>query len=152
MNNSKDDITNDPDGNSAISLLNHLRTKQPDRVIIAHLNINSIRNKFNMISEFIRGNIDIILLSETKIDTSFPTSQFLIPGFSSPFRMNRTSYSGELLLYVRKDIPAKLLSCIYCPDIECLPIQVNNHKNNGKFMEFKTQINHYFIYLCLVIA
>ena len=132
INNSPSDIsdaniTNDSD-NSVFSQLSNLRSKNSDRVIIAHLNINSIRNKFEMISELIIGNIDIILLSETKIDNSFTTSQFIIPGFSSPFRNDRTRHGGGLLLYVRKDIPAKLLRCSYCEDIECLLIEVTFHK------------------------
>ena len=80
-----------------------------------------------MISDIIIGNIDIMLFSETKIDESFPSSQFFISGFSPPFRSDRSIYGGGLLLYVRKDIPAKLLSCSYCSKIECLPIEVNLH-------------------------
>ena len=36
-----------------------------DRIIIAHLNINSIRNKFDALKTMIAGNIDILLISET---------------------------------------------------------------------------------------
>ena len=105
--------------------LQNLRKKNPNRIIISHLNINSIRNKIEMISDIIIGNIDIMLFSETKIDESFPSSQFFISGLSPPFRSDRSIYGGGLLLYVRKDIPAKLLSCSYCSKIECLPIEVN---------------------------
>ena len=53
------------------------------------LNINSIRNKFNYHSEQIRGNVDILLVWETKIDDSFPQGQFVIDGFSVPYRLDR---------------------------------------------------------------
>ena len=58
---------------------------------MAHLNINSIRNKIELLSEAVTGNIDILMISETKIDESFPTSQFIISGFSSPLRLDRSS-------------------------------------------------------------
>ena len=32
-----------------------------------------------------RGNIYIDIISETKLDASFPTSQFLINGYTSPY-------------------------------------------------------------------
>ena len=50
--------------------LQNLRKKNPNRIIISHLNINSIRNEIEMISDIIIGNIDIMLFSETKIDES----------------------------------------------------------------------------------
>ena len=55
------------------------------------------------------------MLSETKIDGSFPKGQFLIKGFGDPFRIDRNVNGGGILFYVREDIPAKLLS------VETLP-------------------------------
>ena len=46
----------------------------------------------------------LLTISETKIDESFPKSQFLIKGFSNPFRIvNRNVHGGGILLYVRED-------------------------------------------------
>ena len=45
-------------------------------------------NKFDCLSEQVKGNIDILLISETKIDDSFPVGQFIIDGFSSPYRLD----------------------------------------------------------------
>ena len=50
-----------------------------DRVL-AHININSIRNEFDTLVQQITNNIDILMISETKLDNSFPEGQFLIPG------------------------------------------------------------------------
>ena len=50
-------------------------------VIISHININSIRNKFELLAVAVLGNVNILLVTETKIDKSFPTSQFVIPGY-----------------------------------------------------------------------
>ena len=73
-----------------ITHLKELRTKYPHKIIICHLNINSIRNKIDTLANFVVGIIDIMLISESKIDCSFPTGQFIIPGFSPPYRKDRT--------------------------------------------------------------
>ena len=51
------------------------------------------------------GNIDIILLPETKLIDTFPVSQFLIDGFHAPHRVDRTGNWGGLLLFVRDASP-----------------------------------------------
>ena len=65
-----------------------LRLKNFNKLIIAHLNINSLRNKFEFLISLIDDNIDILMISETKLDQSFPTNQFMINGFSIPFRLD----------------------------------------------------------------
>ena len=66
------------------------------------------------------------MVTETKIDEFFPTSPFIIPGFTSPYRFDRTKDGGGMLVYISDDIPSKLLniSCI-ASDTECLGIEVN---------------------------
>ena len=52
------------------------RTSHLHRIIIAEININSIRNKVEALVNGVRGNVEIlILISETKIDDSFPPRQ-----------------------------------------------------------------------------
>ena len=41
------------------------------------------------------------MISETKLDSSFPEGQFLIPGYSSPYRLDRNCRGGGIMLYVR---------------------------------------------------
>ena len=73
-----------------------IRKENLNRVIIAQININSIRNKFDMLSTFIGDNIDILVITETKIDNSFPTKQFLMAGFSEPYRIDRNQHGGGI--------------------------------------------------------
>ena len=47
-----------------------------NEVAIGQININSIRSKFDDEVKGVRGNIDILMISETKLDASFSTSQF----------------------------------------------------------------------------
>ena len=50
------------------------RFENPKNVIVGHRNINSLRNKFELLKPFIYNAFDIFLVSETKIDNSFPNS------------------------------------------------------------------------------
>ena len=86
-----------------------LRVKILNKLRIGHLNINSLRNKFELLSHQIKNNIDILMISERKLDESFPTSQFFINDFSSPHRLDRNCKGGGIILYSREDIPSKLL-------------------------------------------
>ena len=61
-------------------------------------------------SSHITKYVDILLLSETKLDDSFPTAQFSLNGFCKPYRLDRSSNGGGILLYVRDDIPSQLLT------------------------------------------
>ena len=101
-----------------------------NKLIFGHLNINSLRNKFDLLSEEVKGSIDILMVSETKLDGSFPEGQFLIEGFHSPFRFDRNRNGGEIMLYVREDIPAKLLSHDF-PCAESFSVEINLYKKKS---------------------
>ena len=47
--------------------------KTDNRIII---NLNSLRNKFDLLTYQINDNIDILMIEETKLDESFPIGQF----------------------------------------------------------------------------
>ena len=71
------------------------------------MNINSIRNKFDALCSIFKQKNDILLVSETKIDDTFPLAQFCVEDYSTPYRLDRICKGGALLLYVRDDIPSK---------------------------------------------
>ena len=88
------------------------------------MNVNSIRNKFVSIQELIRRTFDIFLISETKIDDSFPNAQFKIEGFKS-FRKDRDAFGGGLLFYVNEKLNCRSLeSCLPNTIIEILPLEL----------------------------
>ena len=68
--------------------------KHFDKIIIGHLNINFIENKFSSIGSLVKDKLDIFMIAETKIDDSFPENQFIIEGYSKPFRRDRNSHGG----------------------------------------------------------
>ena len=68
---------------------------------------------------------DIFLISETKIDHSFPNGQFSIDGYKM-FRHDRNCFGGGLCLYVKNSIAVK---------------QLNSHKENKKVGAIYLEIN-----------
>ena len=76
------------------------------------------------------------MISETKLDESFPPGQFLFG-----------SYSVGILLYIREDIPSKFLSIN--KNIECFFLEIN-FRNKTKWLPScshnptKMQISNHF--------
>ena len=108
-------------------------------------------------------DVSMMQVSETKLDDSFPTAQFLLDRFSKPYRLGCCSICGRIFLYVKDGISFRLLREHRLPDnTECLFIEIkirnkkwhlcylyNPHKNNisnhifhlGK--GFHSYITHY---------
>ena len=105
----KNSVLSEPNEPDVFNTLRTIRNRNINVIVLVHWNINSIHNKFEMLKEIVSGKMDILLKSETKIENTFPTDQFHIPGFSNPYRLDKTSNGGGLLLYKREDIPSKML-------------------------------------------
>ena len=56
----------------SVGSIRDVRKRNLKRIILGHLNINSIRNKFDLLVDQIKGNFDIMVISETKSDDPFP--------------------------------------------------------------------------------
>ena len=126
---------NNDDSCDTPSLLNKLKLKNVNRLVIGHLNINSLPHKFDQLKSIIGKNIDILVITETRIDSSFPNSQFRIEGFSMPYRFDRNRLGGGIIVYVRDDISSKQPTRHKFPeDIEGIFIEVNLRKT--KWLKF----------------
>ena len=110
--------------------LTELRISNPKKVTLGHLNINSIPKKFDGIMDIVGKKLDIFLISETKIDPSFPDAQFFYDGYSIPYRKDRSlGGGGGLLMYVNENIPSRKLNEHILPiDIEIMCVEVNLRK------------------------
>ena len=87
-------------------------------------------NKFVAVEELIKGKIDIGLISETKIDKSFPNQQFKIKGYKT-IRRGRDSFGGGLIFYINEQLPSKVLTLESIPrdtGIILLDFTVKNRK------------------------
>ena len=50
------------------------------------------------------------MVSEIMTGDSFPIANFLIHGFSPPYRLDSDSKDGGIMLYIREDIPSNLVA------------------------------------------
>ena len=87
-----------------------LRCNNLNKLSFAHLNISSIRNKFELLSEQVRSKVDVLMVPETKVDDGFLIGNFIIQGFSPPYRLDHNSNGGRIILFIREDIPSNLLA------------------------------------------
>ena len=53
------------------------------------MNINFLRNRFEILEEQENDNINIFLLSETTIDSPFSVGKFMIKCYCTSYRLNR---------------------------------------------------------------
>ena len=59
-------------------ILKQIKEKNINRLVVGQININSLRNKFHSLEMLIKGNLDILVITESKLDESFPAQQFVI--------------------------------------------------------------------------
>ena len=56
-----------------------------------------LRNKFELLADQVKGNVEILAASETKSEESFPVGQFKIPDYAYPFRIDRNQFGGGII-------------------------------------------------------
>ena len=63
--------------------LQNLRIENSRNLLTGHMKINSIRSKVDMLSYMIGNRTDILMISESNLDGTFPTAQFAIDSFTA---------------------------------------------------------------------
>ena len=82
--------------------MNHYRNP-----VIKHFNINSLRYKIIDLRELLDCvDIDFISISETKLDDSFPSTQFHADSYFL-FRRDRNRHGGGLAAFVKRGLLQK---------------------------------------------
>jgi hypothetical protein len=81
-----------------------INTGPADKSVKGHLSIfplsiRSVRNILNALED-IAADYDIVCVTETHLDANIDTDDISIPGFSKPFRGDRTCTGGGILIYV----------------------------------------------------
>ena len=129
--------------NNENNVLKNLRLKNSNKAIICHININSLRNKFELLTEMVRDKVHLLMIFETKLNSSFANAQFYMS-----HKLDRNSKGGGIILYVREDIPSKLVnsSCTN-HDIEYFLLELNLRKQKWllicSYNPHKTRIKGY---------
>ena len=94
--------------------------------------------------------LDVLIITETKPDDTFPVLQFHIDRFSKPYRLDRNRNGGGIIIYVREYIPSKILPKHVLPtDIETLFTELNFRKCEwllSKIYHPPPQFDQYFFH------
>ena len=86
-----------------------------------------------MFAKFIE-TFNIFLISESRLDDTFPDKQFHINGFKI-FRFERNRYGGGLILYVHEGIPCKPLKIpLFDLNIEIIGLEFHQIKRKWFFV------------------
>ena len=78
--------------------------------IVVHYNINSILapDRIEQLSDICRTlNIDVLILSESKLDQNIPNNLITIPGYHEPLRHDRVingRNGGGVLMYISENL------------------------------------------------
>ena len=132
---------------SSVTHLGNLRSKNHKNIIFSYININSIRNKFENLCDLVGNNVDVLSIAETKLDSSFPNAQFLLPAFQEPLGLDINHRSGGLLVYINVSLPSKIFSKFKLPiDIQIIPFEINLRKEKWLFVSIykpPSQSNQY---------
>ena len=77
------------------------------------------------------------MISQSKLDDTFPLGQFYVEVFTMPYRLDRHRNEGGVIIYVREDIPSKILERHKLPqDVEGMFVKLKCRKS--KWMLFGT--------------
>ena len=115
--------------NPEIERISEIRTKHPHNPLLGYLNINSLRNKVIDLCEYLSSiSLDYFVLSETKLNSEFPSAQFDIEGYEVRARRDRNQHGGGLIEYVRKGIICKRLTQLETEHSECICSEITVSK------------------------
>ena len=119
--------------NNDLLELRQQRVGNAKSIIVCHLNINSIRNKFTFAESIVKA-FDLFLISESQLDSTFPMNQFHIFGFKV-FRLDRNRFGGGLILYINESIPCRPLNDHPTfPNLELIAIEIHQNKRRWLFI------------------
>ena len=123
-------VISDSEVPNSSEILKKVKLNNVNRLVIGHININSLRNKYEYLKTQIKGNIDILVITESTLGESFPTQQFAIDGYSLAYRFDRNINGGGVVIYIREDILCKELTTHpFSSDIEGIFLEVNLRKS-----------------------
>ena len=101
------------------------------RFSICHANVRSLKTegKLDEISILAETeNIDVITISETWLDDTFPDQLLALSGFQPPIRRDREAgLGGGVALYARNNLPCRRCTELEPPGTECIWVEIITH-------------------------
>ena len=94
----------------------------------------------------LKTTLIILMISETKLDSSFPNGQFPVHGYSESNKFEKNGNSKRILVFIREDITTKLIECQM--KIEGVFIELNLKRKRwllcNSYYPKCSQISHHF--------
>ena len=118
-------------GQQEFDLLLQERQEHFNRILMFHLYINSLQNKFDdlkLLNDEMKSQI--IFLSEIKIDKSHPKSQFTLTGYNI-YRKDREKGGGGIIDYFNSSLPSeelKVTKRYKTPEIIAIEARLGNNE------------------------
>ena len=118
-------------GKSNLQMLHDLRFEYPKYLLCGYLNINSPRNKIHDLGEIIHDTpLDYFVISETKLDDSFPYTQLTMSNYEIRTWRDRDKDSGGLIEFVRKGLICRRIGKYESLNIELIGSDVTIPNKN----------------------
>jgi hypothetical protein len=92
--------------------------------VLFSININSLRNKIDNLAAELETDIDILCISETRLDDTIADTDILVHGFTHVFRKDYTIASGGVCLQLSGNLVGTRLNGMEQPDLELLWVKV----------------------------
>ena len=116
-----------------LSDLKKLKSSNLNNPFFAYLNINSLCYKIVDLRQILSSKeLDVVAVSETKLNKEFPNSQFEINGYYNPgpYRRDRNEHGGGLMIFIKQGVPVKRIKKFELATAEsiCLEIAISRRK------------------------
>ena len=79
-----------------------------------------------MLTELVKSFVDVFVITETKLHDNFSDRSILIDDYHARFRYDWNGNSDGILLYIREDIPEKVIHCDF-PTPESFFVEISLH-------------------------
>ena len=79
----KDENEESSESSLFLNKLKATRIANIKRLMIGHINMNSIRNEFEMLSNSIKSNLCLLMISKTKLDSTLWSNKLTIEGYAA---------------------------------------------------------------------
>ena len=116
-----------------VSVLDEIRIKNINRLVIGNLNINSLSSKFDQLKVLIQEKINILTITEAKLDSNVSLEHFVISAYAKSYRLVFIIQNwGGVIIHIKEPIPSKELRLninLNMPEnIESIFVEINLFK------------------------
>ena len=119
---SKGSFSDESISTDKIDIVSKLSEYANKQCVVGNLNINSLQSKlFTDLQEWVEV-FDVLSVQETKVDKSFPNSQFALKGYKM-YRQDRKKDGGRILLYICSKFSSYQIK-VKCKEIEAILINI----------------------------